>query len=141
MMNKNVQEKMCPLCRGTLKRETRIFTSNYKDKNYSYNQIGNWCDECGESFLSPDDLKSSKKARTDKKREIDHLLKAEEIKEFRKKLKLSQKEASLLFGGGPMAFSKYERGEQSQSKSTDILMKLLLDDLVSINDIKKIALN
>ena len=128
----------CPLCGCNLKRETRIFTSIYKGQQYSYQQIGDWCDECEESFFGPEDLKASKKERTDKKREIDHLLKTEEIKQFRTKMKLSQKEASILFGGGPMAFSKYERGEQSQSKSTDILMKLLMNKIISIDDIKKI---
>ncbi len=130
-------KNQCPICGGDLKRETRSFTSKYKDQEYSYNQIGDWCDECDESFFGPEDLKVSKKERTDKKREIDHLLRTEEIKQFRSKMKLSQKDASILFGGGPMAFSKYERGEQSQSRSTDILMKLLLNNIISLEDIKK----
>ncbi|MCY1304215.1 Antitoxin MqsA [compost metagenome] len=33
------------------------------------------------------------------------------IKTVRKQLKLTQKEAANLFGGGPNAFSRYEKGD------------------------------
>jgi len=51
---------------------------------------------------------------------------------------LSQREASELFGGGPNAFSKYERGEIIQSKSTDVLMRLVSSKKISIDDIREV---
>jgi DNA-binding transcriptional regulator YiaG len=65
-------------------------------------------------------------------------LRTEENKQFRSKMKLSQKDASILFGGASWLSQKYERGEQSQSRSTDILMKLLLNITISLDDIKKV---
>jgi len=100
-----------------------------------YLQNGSWCNE---GFLNPSDLSSSRKERNDHKREIDHKLKAVEILRFRKKLNLSQKEAGELFGGGPMAFSKYKRGEIIQSRSVDLLIRLLLSNRINIKDLKDI---
>ncbi len=82
----------------------------------------------------------SKQERTDQKRVIDHRLISGEIRKFRKSHKLSQKKASELFGGGPKAFSKYERGEVIQNKSLDILMRLINARKISIDDVEEIEM-
>ena len=120
-------------------RKTQIVRAEDKGKCYNYSQPGMWCESCDEGFLSKKDLSESKKERTDQKRMIDNLLKASEIRQFRKKANLSQKEAGELFGGGPMAFSKYERGQIMQSRSTDILMRLIITRKISISDIREIG--
>jgi HTH-type transcriptional regulator/antitoxin MqsA len=105
----NQQElSLCPICDGNLKQETRKVEAEYKGTKFKYSQLGKWCAECGEGFLSPKVLDASKKEISDNKRMIDHRLVAGDIKKFRKRVKLTQKEASELFGGGPNAFSKYE---------------------------------
>jgi HTH-type transcriptional regulator/antitoxin MqsA len=132
--------KLCPLCESPLVRETPNVNAVYKDKNFSYPQPGEWCSQCGEGFLSVGDLASSKKQRTDQKRIIDHRLISDEIKKFRKSNKLSQKKAGELFGGGPKAFSKYERGEVIQNKSLDILMRLINARKISIGDVEEVEI-
>lgn len=47
------------------------------------------------------------------------------VREIRKKLKLSQKEAAEVFGGGVNAFSEYELGKTQPHKSTIALLKVL----------------
>jgi len=128
----------CPICDGDLKQEIRIVEAEFKGVKFNYSQSGQWCSECGEGFLSPKDLENSKKGIADNKRIIDHRLVADDIKKFRKTNKLSQREASELFGGGPNAFSKYERGEIIQSKSTDVLMRLVSSKKISIDDIREV---
>ena len=71
--------KLCPLCESPLIRETRNVNVVYKDKNFSYRQSGEWCSECGEGYLSAEDLTLSKQERTDQKRIIDHRLISYEI--------------------------------------------------------------
>ena len=132
--------KLCPLCESSLIRETRYVTAAYRDRSFNYLQQGEWCSQCGEGFLSAKDLALSKQERTDRKRIIDHRLISVEIKKFRKSNKLSQKKAGELFGGGPRAFSKYERGEVIQNKSLDILMKLINAKKISIDDVKELDL-
>lgn len=129
---------VCPICDAPLVQKTQIVKAEHKGEVYSYSQPGMWCEECGEGFLSKSDLNKSKKERSDQKRIIDNLLDADTIKKFRKTTHLSQKEAGEIFGGGPMAFSKYERGEVIQSRSTDILMRLILTKKISLEDVKEV---
>ena len=131
--------KKCPICNGTLKREDKSVVYNYKDHSREITQSGDYCTECKEGFLSPNDLKASQKAIADFKREVDHLLTTDEIKAIRKKLKLTQAKASSLFGGGVRAFHKYETGEYAQSKSLDILLKLIDSGKLSIDDIQAVS--
>lgn len=132
--------KRCPVCESSLIRETRNVSAVYKGQTLNYSQPGEWCNNCGEGFLNSEDLAASKQARIDQIRTIEHKLKSDEIKKFRKTNKLSQKYASELFGGGPKAFSKYERGEVIQNKSLDILMRLINAKKISIEDVKEVEL-
>ena len=50
-----------------------------------------------------------------------------EIKAMRKSLGLTQIEASKIFGGGPNAFSRYEKGKTIPSKSTCNLLGLIFN--------------
>lgn len=50
---------------------------------------------------------------------------AAELARIRKKLKLTQQEAALLTGGGPNAFSRYERGKAQPLPAVINLFKLL----------------
>jgi HTH-type transcriptional regulator/antitoxin MqsA len=133
--------KVCPICDGEIKREERIITYRYKEYTKDILQVGDYCVECGEGFLSPKDLKASQKAISDFKREIDNLLTTDEIRTIRKKLKLTQEKASSIFGGGVRAFHKYETGENTQSKPLDILLKLIDNGKVTIDDIQNLYIS
>ncbi len=53
------------------------------------------------------------------------MLAPDEIRRIRTKLKLSQRKASALLGGGPHAFQKYEKGEVGISQAMNTLLRLL----------------
>lgn len=129
----------CPICNGKIEYTSKMVTYKYKDHSEQINQSGEYCLECGESFLSPKDLKATKKEIADFKREVEHLLKSDDLKRIRKKTNLTQEEAAVLFGGGIRAFHKYETGENIQSKPLDILLKLIDMKKISIDDIKQVA--
>ncbi len=139
-MNRTKQP-CCPICDGNLVDKIKIIKAEYKQVEFEYSQPGSWCEDCGEGFLNTKDLDFSRKEIADHKRVIEHRLKASDIKKFRKSMHLTQKQASELFGGGPNAFSKYERGEIIQSKSTDVLIRLLKSKKISLDDIKEIELD
>ena len=130
---------ICSVCGGQLIDEERERVVKYKDKKITIKQPAEWCESCGEGFLSAGHIKATRIQLTDFKRTVDNLLTPEQIKKFRKKFKLSQDKASKLFGGGIRAFSKYERGEVNQTKSTDLLMRLLDSGKITIEDIEKIT--
>jgi len=128
----------CPICNGTIKRQTKETLYTYKDASRAIMQTGEYCQSCGEGFLSPSDLKQSKKEIADFKREVDNLLTSRDLIRIRKKRKLNQKEASRIFGGGENAFHKYEMGENTQGRPLDILLRLLDNNTISIDDIERL---
>jgi HTH-type transcriptional regulator/antitoxin MqsA len=52
-------------------------------------------------------------------------IQAEELSSIRRKLKLTQKQAAALTGGGHNAFSRYERGEAKPLPAVIHLFRLL----------------
>lgn len=53
------------------------------------------------------------------------LLTGAELRAMREELGLNQKEAAELFGGGPVAFSKYENEDVAQSVAMDRLVRVI----------------
>jgi HTH-type transcriptional regulator/antitoxin MqsA len=135
----------CPDCGAEMKRATREIVWNYRGKKYTYKQSGMYCTRCDNAHLSDEDVETTEKQLIAFRAEVDAalnpLLPPPEIKAAREKLGISQKRASELFGGGPMAFSKYERGQYKQSVSTDILLRLLIAGTIKISDIEKLKRN
>ncbi len=129
----------CALCGGHTSHETKKRTVEYRGHNITINQPAYYCDSCGEAFLTHNDSKATEKEIADFKRSVDHLLTSEQIKQIRKKAKITQKEAGELFGGGINAFSRYERGEAIQSKSTDVLLRLIEQRKVKVQDIRAVV--
>ena len=59
------------------------------------------------------------------RKRVDGLLTGAEITALRKQYNLTQGQAARLFGGGPVAFSKYENDDVAQSESMDNLLRLV----------------
>ena len=132
--------KECPICgNDKITRDIRNAVFEYKGQKITIKQPGLYCDECGEAFYDSNDIKATKKELADFKRKVDNLLTSQEIKRIRKKLSLTQKNASLLFGGGVRAFYKYESGEINQTKSVDLLLRLLDRGKIKIKDILEVV--
>jgi HTH-type transcriptional regulator / antitoxin MqsA len=97
-------------------------TLEYRGHIYESTIHGAFCNHCHDGF--PDNDEHEKIAWKTFRDKVD----AEEIAElsrFRKKLKLTQKEAALIKGGGHNAFSRYERGEAKPIQAVLNLFKLL----------------
>lgn len=74
------------------------------------------------------DMKVSDRAINMMKAREAGVMTPEEIKKVRAHLRLSQREASLLIGGGPNAFQKYESGDVVLSKAADNVLRLLRNE-------------
>ena len=115
----------CPVClSGKLVREVRTARYEYRGEICEYEQIGDWCQSCGEAVLSGDDMAATEKILVDFMQRIEEK-QAEELARIRKKLKLTQKQAAALTGGGHNAFSRYERGEAKPLPAVIHLFRLL----------------
>lgn len=123
----------CPFCRqGKIIRDIRPQLYKYQGYETIIDQPGDYCDHCGEAILSGADLRATEKQLNDFQARIEGLLTSEEIRTIRKRLKLTQKQAADIFGGGVNAFSRYERGEVRPIKAVNYLLKILDKDRKSV---------
>jgi HTH-type transcriptional regulator/antitoxin MqsA len=121
----NTNSARCPVCgEGELSPQTfsEVFTINGQ-KIVVHDLEGSLCGECGADPILQPQILRNQALIADAKRAHLGLLKADEIKLIREALGLTQKQAADKFGGGPNAFSKYERGEVIQSEPMDKLLR------------------
>lgn len=120
--------KNTPICHedGTLMaRDVRPVPFLYKGETVLVEMPGWYCPKCGEGLHTREDAKASDRAINTLKAKIEGFLSAEDIKRIRKKLKLTQHEAGNLIGGGPKAFTKYEKGDALPSRAIVSALRLL----------------
>jgi HTH-type transcriptional regulator/antitoxin MqsA len=106
----------CPVCGAAeLLQDTRDLPYVYKGKSTVIPCVtGEFCSECGESVLTIAQSERVSVAMLDFNKQVNgDLADPFFIMRVRKKLKLDQKEAAKLFGGGDNAFSRYENGKTS----------------------------
>ncbi|PTQ87188.1 type II TA system antitoxin MqsA family protein [Agitococcus lubricus] len=116
--------KLCVSCGSDhMQHESRNLTFTYKDQHVVVEAVeGCYCPDCGAAYLEDNGRYAESCATL-----VRHTTVAEAalIRETRKKLGLTQREAGELFGGGVSAFSEYERGKTQPHKATLLLLRLL----------------
>lgn len=121
--------KSAPLCPETGKpmvRDTRPMTISYKGQSTTFDMPGWYCHESGESIHTAEDMKASDKALKSLKIRVENLLEPTEVRRIRKDvLKISQRDAAAILGGGTNAFQKYESGETLLSHAMSNLLRVL----------------
>ena len=127
MKRKSTKSKqmVCHDCGTKLIREKRSVEISYKGQSAMVQQPGWWCPDCGEGVLVGKDLSATEPAFVELKARVDGILTPAEVRRIRTKLKLSQRKASAILGGGPRAFQKYENGEVCISRAMSNLLRLL----------------
>ena len=86
---------------------------------------GWFCTECGElEFDDPEEARDFFERVTALQKQ-ERSRQAAELRAIRKRLKLTQRQAAELFGGGANAFSDYERGTTRPARATVLLLHLL----------------
>jgi len=131
-----MSDNQCQICfEGNTHQETRKTEYSFKGYSITVDQPGLWCDTCDEAILSGADLQHNTEELENFQKEV-KLKIARDVKEKRKKLQMSQKEASEIFGGGIRAFHKYEKGEILPSRSTINLLTILSNHPDLLKEIK-----
>ena len=108
--------------------EARHSTETYRYKGQQFSLSDSEysvCRECGFDVVLPHQKRQNEARIRDEHRRIDGLLTGRQIRAIRRRLGLTQAQAALLMGGGENAFSKYERGEVTQSVAMNQLLLLL----------------
>jgi HTH-type transcriptional regulator/antitoxin MqsA len=119
--------KLCPICgEGCATAQTELVESEYKGNKQPLELHFLQCNTCHSEFATAAETKLNKRIVIAFRKSIDGLLSGKEIEELRKKYKVNQTQAAKLFGGGPVAFSKYENDDVAQSGAMDTLLRLIL---------------
>lgn len=115
----------CPICgEGNLQPRVGKNLVEYKGQSEELELQFSLCDACGSEQSDSAQLRTNKRAMVAFKKAVDGLLSGTEVRAIREELGLSQAEAAQIFGGGPVAFSKYESDDVSQSEAMDKLLRL-----------------
>jgi len=118
-------DNLCPLCgEGTLHRQVGRNTVEYKGQSTDLDFDFSVCDACGSEQSDATQLRKNKRTMVAFKKTVDGLLSGAEVCALREKLGLTQTDAAQVFGGGPVAFSKYETDDVAQSEAMDKLLRL-----------------
>lgn len=141
-------EELCPICgEGHVTLHVDQFESEYKGHKTMLPSHYKLCDTCHSDFAGATEGRLNKRAIMAFRKSVDGLLTGAEIVALRKKYSLTQDQAAKLFGGGPVAFSKYENDDVSQSEAMDSLLRLvrrsepafweLVDEKGLLNELKR----
>lgn len=129
----------CPVCGGAeLVHGTRDMPFTYKGQTTQVKAVtADWCDACGESLAGPAESERVMRAMNEFRQQVNAQDGNQElIRSVRKQLHLSQREAAELFGGGPNAFSRYERGSTEAPQPLVQLFKILGRHPELINELR-----
>ncbi len=122
-MSKNM--KTCPICEeGQVNETSRKRHVEYKGYKGSVPLYFSICDTCGSEQGDAAQSRRNKQAMQAFKKQADGFLSGTEIKTLRKHWNITQGQAAKIFGGGPVAFSKYEIDDVIQSESMDKLLRV-----------------
>lgn len=117
--------KACPICgEGLLTPHNEWVEVEYHGNQGRIASRYSVCDECGSEQAGAEELRANKRAMIAFKKQVDGLLTGRQVREIRDHLGLTQAEAAKAFGGGPVAFSKYEADDVMQSEAMDKLLRL-----------------
>lgn len=117
---------LCPLCgEGHVTPRTEATVTEYHGQKGTVTLRYTECDVCGSEITGDADGRFNKRAVLRFRKQVDGLLTGTEIRAIREQYGLTQAQAAKLFGGGPVAFSKYENDDVSHSESMDSLLRLI----------------
>ena len=119
-------KEQCSICgEGHVTNHVQKIEHEYKGHKAMLASHYQECDACLSEFAGAREGKLSKRGIMAFRKSVDGLLTGAEICALRDKYKLTQTQAAKLFGGGPVAFSKYENDDVSQSEAMDSLLRLV----------------
>lgn len=117
----------CKICKSdNVSQLSGMENISYKSTGITVAMEYSICNFCNREFVSKQQIVNNDACLRDAKKVVDGLLTSSEIYDARMSLGLTQEQASIIFGGGKNAFSKYERAEVSQSAAMDKLLKVCL---------------
>lgn len=129
---------ICAICEqgiltAKVEKELQTYKSDSKELDLHYSK----CDFCHSQTATTSQLRLNKREMIKFQKEVEGLLSGLDVKFIRSLLGLSIKEAGAIFGGGPVAFSKYENDDLIQSIPMDSALRLARSNPNGVKDLAK----
>jgi HTH-type transcriptional regulator / antitoxin MqsA len=125
-LNNDATKALCPICgEGHVTPGCDMVAHEYHGQSKLLPLYFTTCDTCTSESAGLEESRANKRAVLAFRKEVDGLLTGAEIRSLRDKYKLTQGQAAKLFGGGPVAFSKYENDDVAHSEAMDTLLRLV----------------
>ncbi|MDD9997970.1 MAG: type II toxin-antitoxin system MqsA family antitoxin [Rhodospirillaceae bacterium] len=117
----------CPICEAQdwVNGSHQVELSHHNESLTVSDLVHSECAECGYELILPHQTRRNDARIRDARRDASGLLTSARIKAIRRKLGVSQQHMAALIGCGKNSFSKYERGEVTQSAAMDKLLRIL----------------
>lgn len=141
------EKNICPVCGEKSLLEVLDYKYSFRHGRKEHVVDGlakSECSECGASMFMPEQLdKNNEKVKLFQS-SLKDFISATKILELREKYKITQSQANIIFGGGPTAFSKYERGLASPTAGNARLMLAALKNpkfMASLAEVQNIKIS
>jgi HTH-type transcriptional regulator/antitoxin MqsA len=130
------EKRVHPETGEELHRDIRPFIVRYEGRTRKVDLPG-WypTKKGGDAVHVGEDMDVVSRALAELKAEVHDLLTPQEVRAIRLRLKLSQRKAGEILGGGPRSFQKYESGEVLVSRAMTQLLRLLERDPKRIKEL------
>lgn len=96
------------------------------------------CDHCGSETVDDAESILNRRSVIRCKKQIDRIPLGIEIKTMRRAANLTQEQAGALFGGGPVAFSKYENDDLVPDEAMANLLRLAIADISIVDKLRTV---
>lgn len=117
--------EQCPICEEGLVVEVQEFNEvEYCGSKGSVAMLFSRCNVCDCETANAKHTRENKRAMQAFKKQVDGLLTGSEVRNTREYLGITQAQAANIFGGGKVAFSKYEADDVNQSDAMDKLIRV-----------------
>lgn len=103
----------CPICGSDalVEKSDHAYSFSHGRKKHTIDGLKrSLCSDCGVSLFLPSQLKSNNARVREFQSALVDFISPAQVLELREKYMITQADANKIFGGGPTAFSKYERG-------------------------------
>lgn len=135
----NRHTELCPAC-GEGKLSSQVKTRNVTYSGFRQDVTFHFstCDICGCDLVNKDESLLNNRAMAAFRKTVNNFLTGSEIRSFRELFGLTQVQAAQLFGGGVVAFSRYENDDITQSAAMDSLIRLCVNHPVNLEYLAEI---
>lgn len=121
------EKEICPICgEGHLTDHVDQVEAQYNGQTGKVPLHYQRCDVCMSDSAGAVQMRANKRGMIAFRKQVDGLLAAADILALRRRYGLNQQQAAKLFGGGPVAFSKYENDDVAHSEAMDKLLRLVM---------------